>query len=152
MKDFFVDLPRFENAVCAEMEDKDFFFPDNRTNEAERLPELKALCRSCTHERECLEYALEKQIPYGIWGGKSAAERDFIAIQKEGSKALKGMAIEVNRLRIKGLSAIEIAAQIGTTSGYIRRILRKLDATEQGAAQSHQQTKNSSGDLRLSLE
>lgn len=143
MRNFFVDLPRFEKAQCATVEDKDLFFPDNRTSEAEILHQLKAICRSCIHEKECLEYALEKQIPYGVWGGKSAAERDFIAIQNDTSKALKGMAIEVKRLRAKGLSAQEIAPQLGTSAIYIRRIFKKLDATEQGATQSHQQTKNS---------
>jgi len=41
--DFFVDLPRFAQAKCADVEDKDLFFPDNRKQEAERLHQLKAI-------------------------------------------------------------------------------------------------------------
>jgi len=78
--EFFVDLPRFDNAKCADVEDKDLFFPDNRTQEAERLHQLKAICSSCIHEKECLEYALEKQIPYGIWGGSTPADRDTVRL------------------------------------------------------------------------
>ena len=141
--EFFVDLPKFSNALCKDVEDKDFFFPDNRTQEAERLHQLKAICASCIHETECLEYALEKQIPYGIWGGSTPADRDTVAIAKGKSVAFKGIALTITKLHAKGLSANEIAAQLDTSPGYVRRILRKLAATEQGAVPLHQQTKNS---------
>jgi WhiB family redox-sensing transcriptional regulator len=146
--EFFVDLPRFDNAKCADIEDKDLFFPDNRTQEAERLHQLKAICSSCIHEKECLEYALEKQIPYGIWGGSTPADRDTVAIAKGKSYAFKGIALTITKLHKKGVSANEIAAQLNTSPGYVSRVLRKLAATEQGAAPLHQQIKNSSEGLR----
>jgi WhiB family redox-sensing transcriptional regulator len=140
--DFFVDLPRFDEAKCADVEDKDFFFPINRAQEAERLHQLKALCASCIHEKECLEYALEKQIPYGTWGGKSPTERDAVAA-KDNDYAFKGMALMIIQLHKKGILANEIAVQLHTSPGYVRRVLKKLAATEQGAAPLHQQTKDS---------
>ena len=142
--DFFVDLPKFDSAKCADIEDKDLFFPDNRTQEAERLHQLKAICASCIHETECLDYALEKQIPYGVWGGSTPADRDAVAIAKGKSYAFKGMALMITKLHAKGISANEIAAQLDTSPGYVKRILRKLAATEQGAVPLHQQIKNSS--------
>ena len=145
--EFFVDLPRFDNAKCADVEDKDLFFPDNRTQEAERLHQLKAICLSCIHEKECLEYALEKQIPYGIWGGSTPADRDTVAIAKGKSFAFKGIALTITKLHKKGVSANEIAAQLNTSPGYVSRVLRKLAATEQGAAPLHQQIKDSSEGL-----
>jgi WhiB family redox-sensing transcriptional regulator len=145
--EFFVDLPRFDNAKCADIEDKDLFFPDNRTQEAERLHQLKAICASCIHEKECLEYALEKQIPYGIWGGSTPADRDTVAIAKGKSYAFKGIALTITKLHKKGVSANEIAAQLNTSPGYVSRVLRKLVATEQGAAPLHQQIKDSSEGL-----
>jgi hypothetical protein len=39
--EFFVDLPRFDNAQCADIEDKDLFFPDNRTQEQKDCTNLK---------------------------------------------------------------------------------------------------------------
>jgi WhiB family redox-sensing transcriptional regulator len=140
--DFFVDLPRFDEAKCADVDDKDFFFPINRAQEAERLHQLKAICASCIHEKECLEYALEKQIPYGIWGGKSPTERDAVAA-KDNDYAFKGMALMIIQLHKKGILANEIAVQLHTSPGYVRRVLKKLAATEQGAAPLHQQTKDS---------
>jgi hypothetical protein len=146
--EFFVDLPRFDSAKCADVEDKDLFFPDNRTQEAERLHQLKAICASCIHEKECLEYALEKQIPYGIWGGSTPADRDTVAIVKGKSYAFKGIALTITKLHKKGVSANEIAAQLNTSPGYVSRVLRKLAATEQGADPLHQQIKNLSEGLR----
>jgi WhiB family redox-sensing transcriptional regulator len=145
--EFFVDLPRFDNAQCADIEDKDLFFPDNRTQEAERLHQLKAICSSCIHEKECLEYALEKQIPYGIWGGSTPADRDTVAIANGKSYAFKGIALTITKLHKKGVSANEIAAQLDTSPGYVKRVLQRLAATEQGAAPLHQQTKDSSEGL-----
>ena len=144
--DFFVDLPRFDEAKCAEIEDKDLFFPDNRTQEAERLHQLKAICASCIHEKECLEYALEKQITHGIWGGSTPADRDAV-VAKGKDYAFKGMALRIIQLHTKGLVANEIAVQLDTSPGYVRRVLKKLAATEQGAAPLHQQIKDSSEGL-----
>jgi WhiB family transcriptional regulator, redox-sensing transcriptional regulator len=146
--DFFVDLPKFPQAKCAEVEDKDMFFPDNRKQEAERLHQLKAICNSCIHEQECLEYALEKQISHGIWGGTTPAERDAQAVNK--NYAFKGMALSIIKLSQKGISVNEIAAQLGTSGGYIRRVLKKYAATEQGAIPLHQQIKDSSKGWHLS--
>ena len=142
--EFFVDLPRFEEAKCAEIEDKDFFFPDGRSQEAERLHQLRAICSSCIHEKECLEYALEKQMPYGFWGGKSPSEREAAKVAQDKNFAFKGMALTIIKLHAKKVSANEIAAQLNTSVSYVRRVLQKLAATEQGAEPLHQQTKDSS--------
>ncbi len=141
--DFFVDFPRFDEAKCADIEDKDLFFPDNRTQEAERLHQLKAICASCIHEKECLEYALEKQITHGIWGGKSPAERDAVVV-KDKNVTFKGMALTIIQLHKKGLSVNEIAGQLNTSPSYAKRVVSKWSATEQGADSLHQQTKDSS--------
>jgi len=144
--EFFVDLPRFDNAKCADVEDKDLFFPDNRTQEAERLHQLKAICSSCIHEKECLEYALEKQIPYGIWGGSTPADRDAVVVKDKGV-TFKGMALTIIQLHKKGLSVNEIAGQLHTSPSYAKRVVSKWLATEQGADSLHQQIKDSSEGL-----
>lgn len=146
--EFFVDLPRFDHAKCADVEDKDLFFPVNRKLEAEILPRLKAICASCIHSKECLKYALEKQIPHGIWGGSAPFERDAFAIANGQKDAFKGIALTITQLHKKGVSANEIAVQLDTSPGYVKRVLQKLAATEQGADSLHQQTKDSSEGLR----
>lgn len=41
-----------------------------------------ALCAKCPVREECLEYALERNIDHGIWGGESARERRKIRRQR----------------------------------------------------------------------
>lgn len=53
--------------------DPDLMFPGRgRNNE---LLEAKAICAACIVKDECLEFALEKVIQHGVWGGKSERER-----------------------------------------------------------------------------
>ncbi len=59
-----------DQALCAQT-DPEAFFPDKggSTREAKRV------CRSCEVRAECLEYALEHDERFGIWGGMSERER-----------------------------------------------------------------------------
>ncbi|MCT1460002.1 WhiB family transcriptional regulator [Aestuariimicrobium sp. p3-SID1156] len=59
-----------EQALCAQT-DPEAFFPEKggSTREAKRV------CETCTVKRECLEYALENDERFGIWGGLSERER-----------------------------------------------------------------------------
>ena len=62
--------PEDEEALCAQT-DPEAFFPEKggSTREAKRV------CRSCDVRAECLEYALEHDERFGIWGGMSERER-----------------------------------------------------------------------------
>ncbi|TDE96127.1 WhiB family transcriptional regulator [Occultella glacieicola] len=59
-----------ERALCAQT-DPEAFFPEKggSTREAKRV------CVSCEVRVECLEYALEHDERFGIWGGLSERER-----------------------------------------------------------------------------
>jgi WhiB family transcriptional regulator, redox-sensing transcriptional regulator len=59
-----------DQALCAQT-DPEAFFPEKggSTREAKRI------CRSCEVRAECLEYALENDERFGIWGGMSERER-----------------------------------------------------------------------------
>lgn len=146
MISFLVDLPRFDQARCADVEDKDFFFPDGRKIEAERLQQLQAICHSCIHEKECLAYALKRQIDHGIWGGKTPEQR-YELLQTVKVHTFKGISLQITQLHAEGLSVKEIVAQLSTSHSYVVGVLRKLAANEQGANQLHQQTKDSSKGL-----
>lgn len=50
----------------------DLFFPPRGAGTAE----AKAVCRRCAVKGECLDYAVRWHIGFGVWGGKSARERD----------------------------------------------------------------------------
>ena len=59
-----------ERALCAQT-DPEAFFPEKggSTREAKRI------CGRCDVKAECLEYALEHDERFGIWGGLSERER-----------------------------------------------------------------------------
>ncbi len=58
------------DALCAQT-DPEAFFPEKggSTRDAKRI------CASCQVRSECLEYALEHDERFGIWGGLSERER-----------------------------------------------------------------------------
>ena len=59
-----------ERALCAQT-DPESFFPEKggSTREAKRV------CLSCEVRSECLDYALNNDERFGIWGGLSERER-----------------------------------------------------------------------------
>jgi WhiB family transcriptional regulator, redox-sensing transcriptional regulator len=65
-----------DRALCAQT-DPEAFFPEKggSTREAKRV------CRSCEVRVECLEYALQNDERFGIWGGLSERERRRIKRQ-----------------------------------------------------------------------
>jgi len=137
------DAPNFAQAICATLEDQDFFFPDGRTDEAERLPELKAICASCIHRKECLEYAISNEIPYGIWGGSTPREREKVLYPRR--IPVGEMANRILELRERDFNAHEIAQSLDTSIGYVRKILTRFPrVTREGVNQSHQEIKDDS--------
>lgn len=61
-----------DDAVCATT-DPDLFFPDKRDDRAEA--QAKKVCKRCPVREQCLEYALENEEEYGIWGMTSPEDR-----------------------------------------------------------------------------
>lgn len=59
-----------ERALCAQT-DPEAFFPEKGGS----TREAKKVCISCEVRAECLEYALENDERFGIWGGLSERER-----------------------------------------------------------------------------
>lgn len=59
-----------EQALCAQT-DPEAFFPEKggSTREAKRI------CQACPVRDDCLEFALEHDERFGIWGGLSERER-----------------------------------------------------------------------------
>lgn len=77
-----------ERGNCRGIKDPDvFFLPYNaRTTTKQKLiQKAKAVCVGCPVIDDCLEFALETQEVYGVWGGKSEEERLEI-LRKRGVK------------------------------------------------------------------
>lgn len=59
-----------DGALCAQT-DPEAFFPEKGGSPRD----AKRVCRSCDVRSECLEYALERDERFGIWGGMTERER-----------------------------------------------------------------------------
>jgi WhiB family redox-sensing transcriptional regulator len=57
------------------VEDPDLWFAEDPRD----LERAKALCAECPFQRECLTAALERQEPWGVWGGEILDRGTIIA-------------------------------------------------------------------------
>lgn len=64
------DEPWVDDAICAQT-DPDLFFPEKGGSTLA----AKRICDLCAAREDCLQYALENDERFGIWGGKSERER-----------------------------------------------------------------------------
>lgn len=60
-----------EEALCRQIDVGDVFFPE--VGGSPRLAQM--ICRDCPVKAQCLNYALERNEPFGIWGGLTQRER-----------------------------------------------------------------------------
>ncbi|MGQ4353224.1 WhiB family transcriptional regulator [Streptomyces drozdowiczii] len=58
-----------DDALCREV-DTELFMPEVGGSTAE----AKRVCMACEVRRHCLEYAIDAQEPYGVWGGVGQQE------------------------------------------------------------------------------
>jgi WhiB family redox-sensing transcriptional regulator len=68
--------PWVDDALCAET-DPECFFPEKGGS----TREAKAVCSRCPVAAPCLDWALEHEERFGIWGGLSERERRKVAKQ-----------------------------------------------------------------------
>jgi WhiB family redox-sensing transcriptional regulator len=66
------DFAWMDEAACRNMKDVNFFPEEAFNSEA---PKAVAVCRRCPVREDCLEFAVENHIQYGIWGGLSYPQR-----------------------------------------------------------------------------
>lgn len=62
-------------AVCAQI-DPDLWFAEEG-NYAASI-EAKKVCQTCPVVQQCLEYAIDNNILYGIWGASTLRERQAV--------------------------------------------------------------------------
>jgi WhiB family redox-sensing transcriptional regulator len=138
----------FENAACAEIENLDYFFPEGKVEEAERLPNLRRICAGCIERKECLAYAIKEEIPHGIWGGKTPSERGQNLKRDQKMERQK----RIIKLRDQGISTDEIARKVGIRVTQVYRIFTEANKARKREDQSNQIRNIQSDDLSSSLE
>jgi len=67
-----------EKAACRGPSSALFFPPshsERKDEKDEREARAKAICRTCSVRKACLDYATRIREPHGIWGGLNELER-----------------------------------------------------------------------------
>ena len=64
-------------ALCAQT-DPEAFFPEKGGS----THDAKIVCQACAVRADCLTYAIENDLRYGIWGGLSERERRKLRHQR----------------------------------------------------------------------
>jgi WhiB family redox-sensing transcriptional regulator len=74
-------------AACRGPQAEVFFPPpgiEHKEDRIDREREARAICRTCSVRRPCLDYALRIREPHGIWGGLNETERKQLIDQRAG--------------------------------------------------------------------
>lgn len=59
----------------------DDFFPPKGTNKVE-VERIQRICAICPVKLACLEYAMERNIAFGIWGGHTVRDRQRLRLAR----------------------------------------------------------------------
>jgi hypothetical protein len=113
-----------------------------KVEEANRLPELRRICGACTERKECLEYAIREEIPYGFFGGKTPLERG-----QDKQRSQRSIRAErIVKLRSKGVSAEDIARLMHLKVTYVYRIFTEANQARKREDQSNPKRSTQSDD------
>lgn len=77
---FHPERPAWQQQGACLGHNPDLFFPER--GEREQAREAKAVCAACPVKAECLAFALDTGLHYGIWGGTSERERQKLRRKK----------------------------------------------------------------------
>lgn len=119
-------------ALCIETDNPEEFFPEKGGSSRQ----AKAVCRRCDVREQCLEYALERQERFGIWGGLSERERRKLGQARRPATQDPERLAYIRRLRDSGMSNAAIATRLGMSRPNVSRLLRLTSAASDQPTQS----------------
>jgi len=134
-------LPKLSEAACKDYQFPDLFFPTGKAEEARSLPFAQLICNGCIERKECLEFALEQQIPHGIWAGTTPDMRKLIKVTPKGPTMAITVADRIRELSNKGKSPQQIAGLLNVETSYVKLALSR-SAKNKGEIQLLTTTKN----------
>ena len=82
--------------------DPELFFPIGESALAQlQIQEAQAVCTACPVRAPCLAFALQANVPYGVWGGASPQDRSRMRRRSQivGSGSRRVTTEKVGRLR-----------------------------------------------------
>lgn len=69
---------QFDKPLCSEIGSYYFYMEDDGISASRsEVNKVKALCNTCIHQVDCLEWGIQKET-FGIWGGLNPRERNLI--------------------------------------------------------------------------
>lgn len=71
--------------------------PDTSLWFSEQIPDIaaaKEICRSCSLTRECLDGAIERREPWGVWGGQLFANGKILAQKRKRGRPPKNRPVD----------------------------------------------------------
>lgn len=71
-----------DSALCKGRNTNDFYPEMGVKGAAKQVREIKQICKQCSVILECLDFAIENEENFGIWGGMTPKERSRIRRQK----------------------------------------------------------------------
>jgi WhiB family redox-sensing transcriptional regulator len=64
----------WDEASCASV-DMELFFPERSSKDQPHISQVKMICMSCPIRTKCLQFALDENEQFGVWGGMTYRER-----------------------------------------------------------------------------
>jgi WhiB family redox-sensing transcriptional regulator len=127
-----VDHTWHADAACRDLGNHLFFF--ERGDNFSTIAESKKLCATCPVSDRCLQYALNNNIIYGIWGGKTPEERRRLTNHRSPfiSDDKIEMTKRVRKYREQGHKGpvAQTALDYRVSRATVRRALSAVDAYE----------------------
>lgn len=124
------------DAACARV-DNDLFFPIGGSRESrDQADQAKRVCAGCPSRESCLQWALETQQDFGVWGGLTEEER-YRLHQRRGAWARRRDVAETlyatrrdefEELVARELVPAQIAEAMDTNVQTVNRLLGRLAA------------------------
>jgi len=111
-----------DDGLCAQT-DPAAFYPEL----GESTRQAKQVCLACPVTAECLQYALEHQERFGVWGGTSERERRKLKPVRAKAPYIPPtpeQVAQVYELAATGLSQAKISAAVGVTIGTVKSLAR----------------------------
>jgi WhiB family redox-sensing transcriptional regulator len=127
----FVEL--FDNALCKSYVDQDLWFSKDISGQIT----ARSICAICPVERLCLEFAEQKRIHWGIWGGKNFNYYNYSGPK---SSYTPEQRMQAYKLHQQGMSIAKIAETLtshpatSTIREWVKPTSKKLAVTSGGLA------------------
>ena len=134
--DFIPLIPKLPQAKCRDIDNPNLFFPESRAEERKSLQAIRAMCDGCIERKECLDYALQQQIPYGIWAGFTWEQRKRMVTKARQQSPIISRARKIREMSAEGAQPKEIAKALDIELSYVTQVLAIAKAKLEGEIQS----------------